>query len=119
MRVYKISLPYPPSVNSLWRYSSRGVYRTPKYRDWLHTAGQGIFDAPAFQEPLKMTMRARAIDKRRRDIDNIIKPVCDLFEHQNVVVNDFWIQHLDVSWDQNINEGTVKVLLMTLEESLK
>jgi hypothetical protein len=35
---WTITLPYPPSVNRLWRYTSRGVYRTKVYTDWLRCA---------------------------------------------------------------------------------
>ena len=34
-----IDLPYPPSVNALWRKSRTGMTRSPRYQTWFQAAG--------------------------------------------------------------------------------
>lgn len=117
MRIWTTALPYPPSVNSLWRYTARGVYRTKKYKQWLDDAGAGIHEKPNFDCPVKMQIRACAPDKRRRDLDNIIKPIGDLFEHCSVITNDSLFHWIDVKWDSAVEKSSAQIVLTTMPES--
>ena len=113
MLVWACLLPYPPSVNRLWRYTSRGVYRTKSYTDWLSLAGAEINVRPGIEEPCKLEIKACPPDKRRRDIDNIIKPLMDCLEENCVIQNDSLVHELAVCWDYTIEKATVYLILTT------
>jgi crossover junction endodeoxyribonuclease RusA len=46
--------------------------------------------------PLKLTIRAHRPDNRRRDIDNILKPLLDALAHAGIYEDDSQIHHLDI-----------------------
>ena len=82
--------------------------------DWLSDAGAVIADPPQFDGPIKMQLRAKAPDRRKRDIDNIVKPVGDLLEHFGAVTDDSLIQHLDVAWDSSVDKSSIQIVLTSL-----
>ena len=110
MKVWVVTLPYPPSVNRLWRYTSRGVYRTKHYTGWLKEAGLRITNPPYLTGPIYLQIEACPNDKRRRDLDNIIKPLLDCSEHNRVIKNDSQIVELRVAWNHGIEKGTVDLI---------
>ena len=98
-------LPYPPSVNSLWRHAGKRTYRTAKYMSWVEEAGKHIAkqDTPeTIAHPVKIELAIGRPDKRRRDIDNLIKSVLDILCHHQILEDDHWVHHLDVYWSEEV-----------------
>lgn len=103
-----IDLPYPPSVNRLWRNSGADatsrVYLSPSYVKWkqaadillLSTKGwrnkkiAGSFVADIVLCPPQKGMRG--------DIDNRIKAVLDFLQRIEVVANDKHCQRVSAEW---------------------
>ena len=48
--------------------------------------------------PFKLTMMVRRPDKRRRDLDNLIKPVLDALKKGLVIEDDRDCEWIDVWW---------------------
>jgi Holliday junction resolvase RusA-like endonuclease len=78
------ALPYPVSVNGAFKLHN-GARLSKQYRAWRDAAGFELLS----QRPQKMPGRVhvsiafRAPDRRRRDIDNLLKAVLDLcVKHQ-------------------------------------
>jgi crossover junction endodeoxyribonuclease RusA len=95
-----IDLLYPPSVNRLWRYGRGRAFKSKVYRDWLE-AGEDILrraDLQKFDGPVSVEMAVGRPDKRRRDLDNIVKPCLDLLERAGVLVDDSQVHRLNVYW---------------------
>ena len=73
------TLPYPVSVNGAFKLHN-GARLSKSYRAWRDAAGIELLS----QRPQKMAGRVhvsiafRAPDRRRRDIDNLLKAVLDL-----------------------------------------
>lgn len=96
LRMFKASLPIPPSVNAAYRSANRGgktfVHKSKEYKDWSVLAGR-LFQ---FHHKNLVPMQGRLVveykfcfkDKRRRDIANYEKALTDFLEEQNVFVND-------------------------------
>lgn len=107
-------LPYPPSVNRLWRFSRGRMYRTATYTDWIDTAYRNLLEQiepPQFADKVRVTIHVGFPDKRKRDIDNLIKPVLDLIERADVVDNDFLVRDLRICESDDVSNG----LMVTIE----
>ncbi len=74
----------PPSVNTFKTFSRRGAYISPKGREykkyvesWLNEMVQEGKIKPYTDERLKVEYEFHFKDKRKRDVDNYIKPLQD------------------------------------------
>lgn len=106
-------VPMPPSVNGLWlNVPGRGRAKTDAYRAWLQEAGWLI----RAQRPrpisgyVALSLRA-GIAPRRRDLDNLLKPICDLLVQMGVIEDDSRIADLRARWDRDTPSGQVVVAL--------
>jgi crossover junction endodeoxyribonuclease RusA len=97
-----LSLPFPPSVNRLWRAAKGGkVYRSAEYTDWRKLAMWQIAAQIKGQKhlgPYKLTILAVRPDKRKRDLGNLEKGVSDILVSQNIVEDDSMCEWLEIRW---------------------
>ena len=111
MNPLEITLPWPPSVNTYWRnfdgrmiISARGrEYRAAVETQILRQRMQKHFDCP-----LRVTIEAHRPDKRRRDLDNLLKATCDALCHAGVYEDDSQIHDLRIYWAPTIG-GMLKI----------
>ena len=106
MTGFAVSLPYPPSVNRLWRHvHTKGGCRTYK------TDEARRFEATAFlltkraimaterqmipTPPYEVSIEVWRPDKRRRDIDNVVKAAIDAV-FLAMGRDDAWVDRLTV-----------------------
>lgn len=107
----ELTLPYPPSANRLWTRTRRGMRKTDKYCDWLRIAGYMALaqKVPGLTGPYKLSICALRPDRRRRDIDNLIKPVSDLLQSVGVIEDDSDCEQVTARWVTNGSPLTVRV----------
>ena len=91
-------LPAPPSANALFVVRDGKRVKTGQYNRWLREAAIMYRQGFGCVEPMpaKTTLRVRieaAID-RRRDLDNIIKPLLDSMQKVGVIADDRWVDYL-------------------------
>lgn len=95
-----IQLPLPPSVNNLFVNAGKRRVKSARYTEWLKAAGWEL----QAQKPAKVsgtfrfTMVAYRPDRRRRDLDNLIKPVLDLLKTHGVIEDDHLTQSIHATW---------------------
>jgi len=98
-------LPMPPSTNSIWRGGKGGRhYLSLKYKNWRTEAGLLVntqAKGKRIAGPFAVQIDAFRPDKRRRDIDNLIKPVLDLIAHHGVTDDDCECQSVEARWVKN------------------
>lgn len=94
-----ITLPYPPSTNRYWRkwhnrmvISKEGRAFRENVRLLLATSGAG--QDPPRDGRLALAMDAFPPDRRRRDLDNLQKPLLDALEHGGAYLDDSQIDLL-------------------------
>ena len=83
MGIIQLTLPVPPSVNTIWRVSNGRMVKSAKYREWLSCcdvyALQSRVPRPGIKKPCAVDVVIRTGHgwKTSRDIDNILKPILD------------------------------------------
>jgi len=105
-----IDLPFPPSANRLWRSTKDGRhYRSPRYQTWFQAAGIEINrQRPGkIEGQFSVLLQLGRPDRRRRDLDNLMKPVLDLLQHYGIIENDSLAQHVSVHWSETIKGAHV------------
>lgn len=96
----EIWLPYPPSANGLWRSARGKVFRSRKYVDWLTAAGLEAMAqrAGSVRGPYKISITAARPDKRKRDLDNLLKAISDLLKSIGAIEDDHLCEMLTARW---------------------
>lgn len=106
-----IQLPYPPSANRLWRNVKGRMVKSAEYRTWLSAAVASCRGAVNVPGPYHLTITATRPDRRRRDIDNLIKPVSDALCAAGVVDDDSAALSVYAAWrdDAPVKHGALLV----------
>ena len=98
----KLTLPKPPSINHIYGFTSRGgfarSYITKIGKTWFEEAGYRLKEQIPAGEPItqNLTISIELHTARRQDVDNILKPILDLLQKQEVIENDSQIYKLTV-----------------------
>lgn len=118
-----IVLPWPPSVNMIWRRGQGHTYRHPKYVAWITEAGWVVKSTRPKPEmvvgPFSATITLIPPKGFRGDIDNRVKVLLDLAQKLRLIENDRLCQRLDVSYGDPKTQpvGARLCLLSTLGSS--
>lgn len=98
-----IDLTLPPSANQrlipyVINMTRRiiGIKDSPKYREWMKLEARKIkneIQAP-YAEPVYVYMEITFPDRRKRDLDNMAKPVCDVLKLAGIYDDDSLIEFL-------------------------
>lgn len=101
-----LELPFPPSVNGIWRYSGKRAYASKQYAAWKKEADAWFMKQRAEKTigtPIKGAFEvhmAFSTTKRRKnaDLDNRIKVVMDALQKFELIENDSKCQKLTATW---------------------
>jgi crossover junction endodeoxyribonuclease RusA len=111
--IISVDLPYPPSANGLYfNAKSGGRVKTPRYEAWRTEAAWLISLAKKTRTegPYGLTVLVGRPDKRRRDIDNLIKPISDALKHGGAIADDSECQCIEMKWHPDVTGVRVTVL---------
>ena len=93
-----LDLPYPPSINHYWRHVGPRTLISREGRTFRTNVcallGGGGPRKPPAGGRIALCMDAFPPDRRRRDLDNIQKPVLDALQHAGVYEDDSQIDLL-------------------------
>jgi crossover junction endodeoxyribonuclease RusA len=109
----ELTLPWPPSVNNYWlrRNDGKGVRVSPEgvsFREQCQWQAKAQNAAAGLVGPLAVEIAAYMPDKRRRDLDNILKALLDGLTHSGVWGDDSQVVDLHIVKAPQIG-GMVKV----------
>lgn len=98
-------LPLPPSQNNMFinGRAGKGRFISPLYKAWKNEASMCAYlqNKARIEGPFAVQINAVRPDKRRRDIDNLIKPLVDLLVSQGFVTDDSEMQQVTATWVQD------------------
>lgn len=106
-----IDLPFPPSMNALWKKGRTGMYRSPRYMSWIRDAGCQL----ELQKPgciagnYVIAVQLERKDNRRRDADNFLKAVSDLLVMHGVLTDDALAEAVMAMWSPTVKGCRVVV----------
>lgn len=91
-----IRLPWPPSVNHYWGHRGSRRFLSPKVRAWKREATVLVRAARkvTFSGPVAVTLFLYPPDRRRRDLDNIVKAVLDALVSGGLLKDDSQVVEL-------------------------
>src|SRR5215207_5026470 len=95
---FTVELPYPPSVNHLWRYVGQRPMisrRGRVYRDEVFAAVTPV-RPKLMTGPLDLEIEMYPPDNKRRDVDNILKATLDSLKYARVYKDDSQVKRLTV-----------------------
>ena len=95
----ELTLPWPPTVNTYYRSVNGAVKISEKGRSYrLAVADQVLIQRGAkhFSGRLLVRVTAYVPDKRKRDLDNILKSLLDSLTHAGVWEDDSQIDDLHI-----------------------
>lgn len=113
-----LKLPFPPSINTYWGFQGHRRFLTARakafkdlVRNEFNSANhQGFGDAP-----VQLEIVWHEPDKRRRDIDNPLKPLLDALCQAGVFVDDSQVRRLAVEFREPIKYGLAEVRIQLLQ----
>jgi len=115
---FQYQLPYPPTVNHIYRRTKRGQVflddRASSYRDEvILMIGKGH---TTLTGPIQVRVDAYMPDKRKRDLDNIFKSLNDALTHAGVWRDDSQIERIVANKQGVESPGRVVVTVSQILE---
>lgn len=117
MREVTFILPYPIglSANNSWQYSKRGIYLCNHIKTFREIVYFALRKTKRFgTEPLKVMINVFPPDKRKRDIDNVIKPILDALQKAELFVDDCQVQSIFVEKMPIQKNGKLEITVTSL-----
>ncbi|KMK08160.1 crossover junction endodeoxyribonuclease [Pluralibacter gergoviae] len=121
----RLTLPFPPSVNTYWRAPNLGPLKgrhliSAKGRAFQSAACAAIIEQlrrlpKPSSEPAAVDIVLFPPDKRRRDIDNYNKALFDALTHAGVWEDDSQVQRMQVEWGPVTPGGKVDITITKYE----
>ena len=110
----KLILPFPPTVNTYWRFTKTGVLISASGRLYRANTIASVFEQlkripKPMTEPVEITLKLSPPDKRRRDLDNYLKAIFDSLTHAGIWEDDSQIKHMDIGWSDTVKGGAAEI----------
>lgn len=103
-----LNLPYPPSMNQYWRNVRGRTLISQKGRAFkIDVQGAVVTQHPGLRPiagPVSVILDVTPPDRRRRDIDNLIKPTLDALTSAGVWSDDSQVIRLEIAWTGRIKK---------------
>lgn len=96
----RLELPLAPSANAIFRAGRGRVYKTNIYKQWLEECSWMIKTQTKESVPRDYILQvvAKRPDKRRRDLDNLLKATSDLLVRTRIVSDDNFCRAIVAEW---------------------
>ncbi len=96
----QLRIPFPPSTNTYYRMVNNRMLISEKGRAYrknvLAACMEQLKRFPNLSGRLSIKITAAAPDKRRRDLDNMLKATLDSLQHAGVYLDDSQVDDLQI-----------------------
>lgn len=113
MRI-SLELPYPPSINHYYRRVGARTIISKEGREYRAKICIQLGQPVPLAGPLGMRIDVYPPDRRRRDVDNIQKPVLDALQHTGIYGDDSQVKDLRTVMHKKQKPGYLLITLWTL-----
>ena len=106
-----LALPFPPSVNHYWRNVNGRVLISKQGRAYRKEVGEMCMVAKVktLTRGVGVKVRAYPPDRRRRDLDNLLKALLDALQHGGMYEDDSQIDEIQITRGIVVPGGAVDV----------
>lgn len=107
-----LELPYPPSVNHYWIASGHRRFISPegkRFRCDVASLAMANGVAKQLTGDVGVLIDVYPPDNRRRDLDNLLKAICDSLEHSWIIKDDRQIADLHIIRKSVMTPGRIIV----------
>jgi crossover junction endodeoxyribonuclease RusA len=114
-------LPFPPTVNTYWRKWNNRMVISEKGRAYRNAVADSLLEGRAYfyhltlDKKLRVEIKAYRPDKRKRDLDNLLKATLDSLAYAGVYQDDSQIVDLHIYWANEIG-GMLKIKIEEINE---
>lgn len=98
-KMVNLTLPWPPSVNRYWRRRGNRYFVSTEGQKFRHNVEVICSDfSHKFDEKDRLSIEIAAYppDKRRRDLDNVLKALLDSLQHVGIYHDDNQIDEIHI-----------------------
>lgn len=121
MRRLRLTLPWPPSANNIWRNAGRITYLSPLYKRFLSAVfaevPSQVRNWKAFAGPVRVSIVWNPPTRRAFDIDNKLKPTLDALTRLGVWLDDAQVIELRVTKGPIVKGGQATIEIEEANES--
>jgi crossover junction endodeoxyribonuclease RusA len=116
VKILDVLLPWPPSINHYWGARGRGRYLSPQARRW-HKEAWAILKAQGVRCSGEVTVYvfAHPPDRRKRDLDNLLKGLLDALVAARVLMDDYQVARIYIERQPPERQGQVRVIVEPIE----
>lgn len=116
-----LTLPFPPSTNGLFTNRRGGRASTKRYLAWQEEAGWAIKRQCPLPEsgPVSIHMLLGRPDKRKRDLDNLLKSPIDLLVKHGLIDDDRSVESIFAAWGKGPGKLTIMVAPCVVHEDCR
>ena len=116
--ITSLHLPYPPSVNHYWGTSGKQRFIGKKGKEFRQAVAEVCLDLQlsTLDSRLSVHVAIWPPDNRKRDVDNVLKPLLDAMEHAGVYENDSQIDELHIIRHHTLKGGACSVVLVPISQ---
>ena len=113
----QLLLPWIPSVNHYWGQAGKRKFIGKKGKEFRIAVAEAAADAKveALEGRLAIHVALFPPDKRKRDIDNVLKAWLDALEHAGCYENDSQIDELHVIRQEVKKGGACTVIILPID----
>lgn len=112
----QFSLPWPPSINHYWRHTKNGHYISNEGKSYRELVLYSLIKQNGMYKKefrLSVDIEAYPPDKRKRDLDNVLKSLLDALQHAGVYEDDSQIDRLSIARKTPL-DGIVKITIQSI-----
>jgi len=115
----QLELPYPPSVNHYWGVNGKQRFIGAKGKVFRMAVMEACADAgvQTIEGRVSMHIALFPPDRRKRDIDNVLKSLLDACEHAGCYESDSQVDELHVLRQAPRPGGSCTVVILELPPS--
>ena len=114
-----LQLPYPPSINNYWRHARGRHYISAQGKAFRQEVWATAGTRPRMDGRLGVDVQVWVPDKRKRDLDNVLKALLDALEHAGIYKDDGQIDDLHITRRGIEPGGQCRVQVWELQDTWK